>query len=296
MNEPTKDRLRQFKPKCSFIVGFDSDGCVFDSMELKHKECIIPNIIKYYKLQSISKYAREAAEFVNLYSFWRGANRFPALVKMFELLEKRPEIGQRRFILPDVRPIQKFIGQASALGNPALKEYISKFPDPFLSQLLLWSESVNRSIADMVQGLPPFPYVMDSFEKIKGKADAMVMSATPVEALQREWHEHGIDGYTGIIAGQEMGPKDEQLKLAVQGKYPPDHILIVGDAFGDLNAARSVDAFFYPIIPGEEELSWKIFRDEIVDRFLAGKYTKKIETKYLQKFEKALPKDPPWIR
>jgi len=40
-------------------------------MEIKQKECFIPNIIKYWKLQAISKYARAAAEFVNLYSKWR---------------------------------------------------------------------------------------------------------------------------------------------------------------------------------------------------------------------------------
>jgi hypothetical protein len=37
-------------------------------MEIKVKECVIPNLIKYWKLQAISKYARAAAEFVNLYS------------------------------------------------------------------------------------------------------------------------------------------------------------------------------------------------------------------------------------
>jgi len=42
-------------------------------MELKHKECFIPNIINYYALQGVSKYAREAAEFVNLYSTSRGS-------------------------------------------------------------------------------------------------------------------------------------------------------------------------------------------------------------------------------
>ena len=56
-----KDQLLAFKPQHKFFVGIDSDGCVFDSMEIKHKECFIPNIIKYWKLQAISKYAREAA-------------------------------------------------------------------------------------------------------------------------------------------------------------------------------------------------------------------------------------------
>ena len=35
-------------------------------------------------LQGVSKYAREAAEFVNLYSKSRGINRFPALVEALE--------------------------------------------------------------------------------------------------------------------------------------------------------------------------------------------------------------------
>src|SRR4051794_38815059 len=70
--------------KHDFLVGIDSDGCAFDTMEVKHKECFIPNIINYYSLAGVSKYAREAAEFVNLYSKSRGINRFPALIEALE--------------------------------------------------------------------------------------------------------------------------------------------------------------------------------------------------------------------
>ena len=56
----------QLEPQHEFLVGIDSDGCAFDTMELKHKECFIPNTIKHYDLQGVSKYARESAEFVNL--------------------------------------------------------------------------------------------------------------------------------------------------------------------------------------------------------------------------------------
>jgi hypothetical protein len=48
-------------PKHDYLVGIDSDGCAFDTMELKHKECFIPNIINYFELQGVSKYARETA-------------------------------------------------------------------------------------------------------------------------------------------------------------------------------------------------------------------------------------------
>ena len=34
-----KELLAEFKPGHDRLVCIDSDGCVFDTMELKHKEC-----------------------------------------------------------------------------------------------------------------------------------------------------------------------------------------------------------------------------------------------------------------
>src|SRR5690606_18238150 len=81
--------LDNFQKQHDFLIGIDSDGCAFDSMEIKHKECFIPNFIKHMGLQPISKYAREACEFTNLYSKTRGANRFPAYLRALDLLEDR---------------------------------------------------------------------------------------------------------------------------------------------------------------------------------------------------------------
>jgi phosphoglycolate phosphatase-like HAD superfamily hydrolase len=292
----TREMLKAFSPQHEWFIGFDSDGCIFDSMELKHKECFIPNIVKYFHLQAVSKYAREAAEFVNLYSFWRGANRFPALVKCFELLRDRPEVRRRNTQLPDWTSLQRFINAASALGNAALKEAVGKSGDEILKQTLEWSEAVNRDIEDMVKGLPPFPLVRESLHELQGSADMVVVSATPTEALRREWEEHKIQGYVALIAGQELGKKEEQLDLIASGKYPAGHLLMVGDALGDLKAARAVGALFYPIVPGKEDESWRRFHDDIREQFLAGKFDTKSEAACLAEFERALPKTPPWIR
>src|SRR5262245_21239585 len=89
--------LREFPKVNDFFIGIDSDGCAFDTMEVKHKECFIPNIVKHFGLAAVSKYVREAAEFVNLYSKWRGINRFPGLPLTFDLLADRPEVGRRAF-------------------------------------------------------------------------------------------------------------------------------------------------------------------------------------------------------
>ena len=90
--------LQEMKRTADYLICIDSDGCVFDTMEVKHKECFIPNIINYWNLQSVSKYAREAAEYVNLYSKYRGINRFPALIKVIDLLAARPEVQKRGFV------------------------------------------------------------------------------------------------------------------------------------------------------------------------------------------------------
>ena len=53
--------LIDFQPKHEFFVGIDSDGCAFDAMEIKHKECFIPNTIKHWGLQPVSTLTRETA-------------------------------------------------------------------------------------------------------------------------------------------------------------------------------------------------------------------------------------------
>jgi len=68
--------LENMKPSHEFFIGIDSDGCVFDSMEVKQKKFFIPNALKYFDLFEISKILQETWEFVNLYSIYRGGNRF----------------------------------------------------------------------------------------------------------------------------------------------------------------------------------------------------------------------------
>jgi phosphoglycolate phosphatase-like HAD superfamily hydrolase len=290
----SKDSLLAFKPQHSFFVGIDSDGCVFDSMEIKHKECFIPNIIKYWKLQAISKYARAAAEFVNLYSKWRGTNRFPALTKTFELLRDWPEPMRRGVKIPEVPTLEAWIGSGQALGNPALEAEVEKTNDPVLKQTLEWSKAVNRTIADVVEGVPPFPYFRECAEKLFSKADIICVSATPGEALEREWREHDIARYAAVIAGQEMGSKKEHLKLTAAGKYEKDSVLMVGDAPGDLAAARANGALFYPVNPGHEEESWQRFYSEGIDRFFSRTYAGAYEDSLIAEFQKLLPEKPPW--
>jgi phosphoglycolate phosphatase-like HAD superfamily hydrolase len=281
-----------FTPKHDFLVGIDSDGCAFDTMELKHKECFIPAIINHYGLQGVSKYAREAAEFVNLYSKSRGINRFPALIETLEWLQKRPEVTARGVKITMPQGLVEWIKVESKLGNPALQKAVDAGGHADLKHAQTWSKDVNEAVEKIVRWVPPFPFLRESLEKLKPKADLLVISATPNEALEREWDEHDLTKYVAAICGQEVGTKKET--LAVAKKYKPNHVLMIGDAPGDYKAAQANNTLFYPINPGAEEASWKRFHDEAIDRFLNGRFAGEYQKKLLDEFDSYLPERPPW--
>ena len=275
-----------------FLVAIDSDGCAFDTMELKHKECFIPHTINSYNLQAVSKYAREAAEFVNLYSKSRGINRFPALVETLQWLQKRPAVIDRNIQITIPAALIQWIETESKLGNPALAARVQETSDPALQQALAWSEKVNETVAQIVRGVPPFPGVRECLEKLSSQADQIVCSATPNEALRAEWSEHGIDTFVQAICGQETGTKKQTLANAA--KYDPNRVLMIGDAPGDYRAAAANQCLFFPINPAAEEASWKRLLEEGIEHFLNGTFAGDYQTVLLEEFDATLPDQPPW--
>ncbi len=290
----TKQQLIALKPEKEFFIGIDSDGCVFDTMEIKQKECFCPNFIKYFDLQKVQKAAREVWEFVNLYSIHRGLNRFNALLFSIDLLGQRKEVALRHAIMPDLTPVREWVAKETKLGNPALTKYAAEVKNPVIDQTLAWSIAVNESISDMVHDIPPFSFVNESLDKMVHQADLMVASQASLEALTREWKENNIDHYIRMIAGQEYGTKTEHLKYAAVGKYAADKILMIGDAMGDLKAAKSNGVLFYPVNPGHEDASWERFYKEAIDRFFSGTYAGAYEASLINEFKVYLPEKPDW--
>ena len=287
--------LKDFNAEKEFFIGIDSDGCVFDSMETKHKECFCPAFINNFNLQSVSKYARETWDFVNLYSQDRGCNRFHAVLKALDLLRERPEVKKRGAFIMDLPALRAWTKRESKLGNPALKAELDKTNDPQLQLVWQWSLDVNEAVKKIIRGVPPFPLFRESLDKIRERADVIVVSQTPAETLVREWTDLGIDKLVRIIAGQELGTKAEHLTYAAKGKYPPNKILMIGDAPGDLKAAESVGSLFYPIIPGREDESWKRFYDEALQKFFDMSYEGAYQQALLEEFRSSLPEKAPWL-
>jgi phosphoglycolate phosphatase-like HAD superfamily hydrolase len=185
----------------------------------------------------------------------------------------------------------------SVLSDEGLKQAIRGAPSEQaraeLKRALAWSERVNWAISEIVRGIPPFSGARMFLQDMRNTADVVVVSATPVETLRREWSEHGIAQFAALICGQESGSKRLQIQLA-GNHYPKNHVIMVGDAPGDLEAARANDALFYPIVPGHEGACWEQLRAEGIDRFCSGMYAGQYETQLVARLTDALPAVPPW--
>ena len=292
--------LKTLQTTKSFFVGIDSDGCVFDTMGIKHRECFCPLLVGYFHLQPVAQAARECKDFADLFSKTRGANRHITSARILsELLPGHPLVKEREFKVPAFEHYLRWVRDPnSLLSNEGLEKAVAEAAGEEarkeLAHVLTWSRRVNELIEEIVKGIPPFPYVRESLAQMQLKADMIVCSQTPTEALEREWAEHEINTYPHVIAGQEMGTKADHLKYATEGKFAAHHVLMIGDAPGDLKAARANDALFYPVNPGRETRSWQRFHEEAFDKFIGLQYAGDYQEALIAEFEAYLPENPPW--
>lgn len=291
--EYSRNLINMEKEK-EFLICVDSDGCALDTMDAKHMKAFGPKMVEVWKLEDISNDVLTVWNFVNLYSKWRGINRFLGLVKVFELLRDKKSIIEKGFKLPEIDSLTDWVKKTKNLSNDALSREIENNGDLSLMVVLKWSEAVNKQISMMQFIDAPFTYLHESLEKAKKYADIVVISSANKEALHREWKEYDIEQFVKVMAGQEYGTKKDCIGYAKCGKYNDNHVLMIGDALGDLNAAKENGVLFYPIIPNEGNESWKRFCEEAIDKFINGDYEGCYEDKMLCEFRDILTSNLPW--
>ncbi len=110
-----------------------------------------------------------------------------------------------------------------------------------------WGRRFAEYALDEVRRCPLIPGVADVLETWRGRLPLYVCSGAPAEELRMVLHERGLERYfTGIYGS----PPAKALLLAeivrVAGVLP-DHVLMVGDAVTDRDAAESVGTLFYGV-------------------------------------------------
>lgn len=277
------DIFEGFEKKKDYLVCIDSDGCAMDTMDIKHIRCFGPGMVQEWELWKWEEEAKFIWNKVSLYSMTRGINRFKGLYETLKYVNEHitPVEG-----LPD---LEYFVTDSGELSNPALRRYIEKTDSPMLKKCLHWSEMVNAEISQLTQNdRLAFPGVRENLELLSQRADIVVVSSATPEALREEWENNGILQYPALICGQDAGSKSYCIGRLLEKGYDQEKVIMIGDAPGDMKAAKKCGILFYPIEVRKETRSWEKFRKEAMEAFFGGSYKGEMEEQYIRSFEKNL--------
>lgn len=175
--------------------------------------------------------------------------------------------------MPDVDAFVRWTGEAPELSNQAVKAQWELTGKEIFRQALIWSEEVNRKIEAMPEEAKcAFAGVREALKASHDTADVAVVSSANQKAVEEEWQRQGLMEYVDVVLSQDAGSKSACINALLKKGYSPDHVLMVGDAPGDCEAAADNGVYYYPILVKHEEMSWRRFPGEALERLVRGTY------------------------
>lgn len=269
-----------FEPKHKKLICFDSDGTVIDAMNVKHRFCHGTSFILEWGLEAHKERVQQLWNSINLYEPSRGVNRFIALAEILRRLQ-----GELVYTpVDEMLSLESFLARGK-LSNAMLRAEIQDNPSKLLQKALRWSLQVNERIAMLTPAeKPPFPGAKEALGYALGKLDIAVVSSSNMSAILEEWAAYGLTEFVSVITSQEVGTKGKCLIRMLEKGYAPEDVLMVGDAWPDVDASREAGVWYYPILTRHEAESWAELKDRYLDEFLAGRYAEH-QAELMSRFE-----------
>lgn len=276
--------LSDYQKKKDWLICVDSDGCAMDTMDIKHIRCFGPCMVEQWQLQQWQDAILTSWNDVNLYTMTRGINRFKGLSVALK------EVNEKYCPVDGVEALCYWADHSDELSNEALIREIEAQPDcEIFQKALSWSKAVNIAIQALPESeINPFENVKAALAFAHKRADVAIVSSANLGAVLEEWKKHGLLEHTDIVLAQNSGSKAFCIGELLKKGYAPHHVLMCGDAPGDLKAAKENNVFYYPILVRSEKESWAEFIGEGFDRLLAGSYSGTYQEKKIHEFLKNL--------
>ena len=275
--------FKDFKRKKDFLVCVDSDGCAMDTMDCKHIHCFGPKIIDEWGLEAWREEILARWNEINLYSMTRGINRFKGLNMMLT------EVNEKYTPIEGLTDLTAWVNSGAAPSNDALQKAIDETGSLILKKVLSWSKAVNEAINALPDSMKlPYPGVKEALALAHESADVAIVSSANPGAVLEEWKKYGLLPHTDVVCAQDVGSKAFCIAELLKQGYAPDHVLMCGDAPGDMDAAQQNGVFYYPIRVRQEKENWEEFVSEGFGRLLDGTYAGAYQRSKIDAFLKNL--------
>ena len=270
---------KEFARKKDYLVCVDSDGCAMDTMDIKHFRCFGPCMVEEWGLEEWRDDILYRWNQVNLYSMTRGINRFKALAILLS------EIDGTYKKIPDSEDFIKWTETSDELSNAVLSRVLEQTGSSCLKKALHWSDEVNRRINEIPEwDKLPFAGVKAGLAFAHEYADIAIVSSANPDAVSEEWEKHGLMKYVDLLMAQNAGSKTFCISKLLEYGYEPDHVMMMGDAPGDLSAAEKNRVRFYPVLVSHESDSWNEIK-EALDRLINGTFDNSYQRQLINAFE-----------
>ncbi len=274
--------LTDFVKKREFLVCMDSDGCVMDTVRIKHCTVFCPELIRVFSLDEYADMITSAWKEINITGITRGIPRFESVVQIFDRLKNRG------VDVPGSEDIAAWVRTASELSTASLQQEMLRTGSLALRKLQEWNNACNRRIQALEPTFEPFPGVETSLRQLHAVADVAVVSAANESAIESEWTRYGLSRHADVIFGQEVGSKANSIAVMLACGYESRKVMMVGDAMGDAQAAAANGVAFVPILPGREAESWRRLQEEALPKLLHGTFNPAYQNELLAALRSAL--------
>ena len=196
--------------------------------------------------------------FVNLHSTTRGLNRWIALKQVLDLLRDRAEVAERGFEVPAghrAAGVPRLPVPAVRHGHRRLRRGAPVRGDRAGDPVGQRRQRRHRRHGARLRPVRRRARGVRGDAARRGLHDRLRHAGRG--AASASGTSTASPSTCRVIAGQEMGSKAQHVQYAAKGKYPDDqHIMLIGDAPGDRDAAAKEGVLYYPINPGKEKESW----------------------------------------
>lgn len=278
-----KSTLNNYEKRRDYLICVDSDGCAMDTMDIKHIKCFGPCLVDEWELEIWRPNILKRWNEINLYTMTRGVNRFKGLAMMLA------EIDAQYRAIEDLESLERWAKESDELSNAALARAIETTDSVCLKKALSWSNRTNAAINALPESeKKPFAGVKEALAYAHERADVAVVSSANLQAVEDEWELYGLLEHVDIVCAQNAGSKAYCIQELVKHGYDRSHVLMTGDAPGDLKAARDNGVCYYPILVKREAVSWSEFTAAAVDRLLDGTYVGEYQDEKIEEFYKNL--------